>query len=412
MTKSKPILERDLQEYKIYGKIKNVIKTITNILQFMSEKQTLLQLGREKLNNSVPEFLQTEVSMKGLKGLKVLRNLAIAGLVSSASIVSLEGINKNAPLSPEQMLIASSSIEKVGLGKPSQLSEVLKNNSRGATIRQISQQRADLITSNPETSKEISNKLMESFYANPNPDNTIALYQALGEQNPQLKGKFDLAITELGANPESNPINLDEIALTIATISGGLLVLKGAKDLKQHIQESKKLPITPAEVIPNQGQAAMIKSEDIGDETILKNFNPKHIKYSTNKTMEEISSNAKEVEGIKEDLSTYLKILNQTYHSKETLKDKVKIDYVYKFVNTLKAEINSTQDLETIKNLKKVAKLVIKSLLKNPDTINLDAENLYNYISSKESKLSSLIPKEVFDKAQKQGLSAIYNLQQ
>jgi hypothetical protein len=215
----------------------------------MSEKQTLLQQSREKLNNSVPKFLQTEVSMKGM------RNLAVAGLVSSAAIFGGEKINKIIPLTPDQITIASSTLEKVDLGPPSQFSKALKIHSKGATTEQISKYRADLISSNPELSKEISDDLMERFNSNPNTENMVALFQSLGEQNPKLKTKFDQAIRELGQDPDSKPIDPKYLSALIASISGGLLVLKTGKEIKSKIEDLKR-PITKIdEVIPNREQS-------------------------------------------------------------------------------------------------------------------------------------------------------------
>jgi hypothetical protein len=367
----------------------------------MSEKQTLLQQGREKLNNSVLKFLQTEVSMKGM------RNLAIAGLVSSAAIFGGEKLNKAIPLSPDQIRIASTSIKKAGLGDPSQLSKVLEANQKGVTVQQISEARSKLISPNLEISKSISDDLMERFNSNPNTDNLVALYQGLGEQNPQLKSKFDQAIKELGQDPESKPIDLKYISALIASISGGLLVLKTRKKVKDKIQDSQQDVTKIDEIIPSTQQ----KSETInnGEETLPTNFNAKLIQLSTGETLEQNVLKVKEVEGIKNDLDRYLNKLEAISNSEDNKLDKSKINYIYKFIKTLRKKIKSTPDIETVKNFKTVSNALIKSLLKS-ETQTLDAEGMYNYISSNRSRFVGKIPEDIFDEAQRQGLSAIYNL--
>jgi hypothetical protein len=334
----------------------------------MPEKQTLLQLGREKLNSSVPKFLQTEVSMKGL------RNLAVAGLVSSAAIFGGEKLNKMITLSPDQISVASTTIEKAGLGGPSQFSKALEANKNGATVQQISEARSKLISPNPETSKLISDDLMERFNSNPNTDNLIALYQSLGEQNPQLKSKFDQAVKELGQNPDSQPTDWKQVAKIIAMISGGVLIVGEAKNLLNN----KSKPVQESDTVIDETNTSK------NNQNKLLNPNGKNIKINQSEVLTpeeytriDVENNEKIQQLFKPNRKTLESKLEEYKTSPEKDKDHKKKFMIIFSLNLIK--------VANIKNMVKIDN-VIKTNIREIYALNKDLDLNSFILSTRNSQ--------------------------
>lgn len=310
-------------------------------------------------------------------------------MVSSAAIFGGEQLNKNSILSTEQIQVAISTLESNKLGSPSQLTEAFNNNLNEPTVKQISAARAKLISTNPEVSKAISDDLMEKFNSNPNTDNLVALFQSLGEQNPKLKPKFDMAIKELGQDPDSKPIDLKEVAAFIASISGGLLVLKGAKSIKDSIIESKKPAIKSDEVIPNDVQ----KLQEIED------FKP--VIFST-KSIEDMVGNKEEIQKAfesrslaKKEIKAILEQIKQLAETETDPKKFEKIKYIGIFVRELYTYLKELKTSDEIQKLSIVAKAAAK-IINDPTKMSRSLDQINTYFATSQ-KLKTYLSSEVLN---------------
>jgi hypothetical protein len=386
--------------------IKQTITTIQEKANKVFEKAK--QIGNTEVNSANIQKAVQSIRKTATENAKY----AIVGGAAAMSFGAVDKIQSNLENQRVYLPAVVEALDKAnakGQGKEAAmdyLNRDIPTVSKQDYYRQVANKELPDSVIPPDTTKTIASKL--EIKANENgatPDTAKVLFER-SKQKITPDQAFSISESATRIEEFQNNRNIFDNSL----ILGGLIPsgLGLALRRRKPIEASRKVEIDS--VIPSDQQKAEMDNVKNGDDTLLQNFSPEYVQFSTGNTLESNITNANEVKGIKDDLSAYLKLLNEIYHSKESIEDKVKIDYVYKFINTLKSKINSTEDLETVKNLKIAAKAVMKSLLKNPETLNLDAEGLYNYISSKKLKLTNKIPEEVFNEAQKNGLSAIYDL--